>query len=273
MAGLSTQMLDATDMKHKTSCSMNDIRSIIEVGLKEPAVLTKVCGTSPHYRRPERTERIAIRRMMSTYWDNSSAFALDLVGAIIRQSSFVEKMHNIDWIHSPAVTSTMSRLIAKYGRYFYILSKYEKKIAVPTLDVDLAWRMYHKLCWSPPLLIEAQIPINSVRDHTITIPWPRRLGLSTMMTRSKRTSFQRPSNGLAKHIRGYSIRYTASALVGTAKQSGNHILLPSPGSSRKAITPWTANSIACTTLRPNCATRIRRHISPPTALSKTAPIQ
>jgi len=143
-AGLNTLILDATDMKRKTTCSINDIRSIIENGLIDPAVLTKVSGTSPRYKKPEKTERIAIRRMMSTYWDNSSPFSLDLVGAVIRQSSFVEKMHNIDWIHSPAVTSTMSRLIEKYERYFYILSKYPKKIAVPTLDVDLAWRGYHE---------------------------------------------------------------------------------------------------------------------------------
>ncbi len=76
---------------------------------------------------------------MSRYWENSSVFALDLVGAVIRQGTFIEKMHSIDWIHSPAVGSTMARLIEKYTRYFTILAKYPSQVAVPTLDVDLAW--------------------------------------------------------------------------------------------------------------------------------------
>ncbi len=66
-------------------------------------------------------------------------FALDLVGAVIRQGSFIEKMHALDWLHSPTVASTMARLITKYARYFEILSRYPTQVAVPTLDVDLAW--------------------------------------------------------------------------------------------------------------------------------------
>ena len=66
-------------------------------------------------------------------------FALDLVGAVIRQGSFIEKMHALDWLHSPTLRSTMTRLLAKYSRYFEILRKYPKNVAVPTLDVDLAW--------------------------------------------------------------------------------------------------------------------------------------
>jgi hypothetical protein len=35
-----------------------------------------------------KSARIAVRRMMSRYYGNSSPFALDLVGAVIRQGSF-----------------------------------------------------------------------------------------------------------------------------------------------------------------------------------------
>ncbi len=77
--------------------------------------------------------------MMSRYWENSSIFAIDLVGAVIRQGAFIEKMHAIDWIHSPTASSTMTRLVIKYERYFGILATYPVNVAVPTLDVDLAW--------------------------------------------------------------------------------------------------------------------------------------
>ena len=85
-------------------------------------------------------QRVAVRKVMSNYWDNSSPFSINLVGAVIRQGTFIEKMHSIDWIHSPAVASTMNRLIQKYARFFEILASYPKRMAVPTLDVDLAWR-------------------------------------------------------------------------------------------------------------------------------------
>lgn len=77
--------------------------------------------------------------MMSRYWENSSIFALDLIGAVIRQGTFIEKMHSIDWIHSPALASTEQRLMEKYDRYFAILARHPVQLVVPTLDVDLAW--------------------------------------------------------------------------------------------------------------------------------------
>lgn len=34
--------------------------------------------------------------MMSRYWDNSSPFALDLVGAVVRQGTFFQKMDKLN---------------------------------------------------------------------------------------------------------------------------------------------------------------------------------
>ncbi|KAL8766036.1 MAG: hypothetical protein Q9209_007065 [Squamulea sp. 1 TL-2023] len=112
----------------KPEATMNDVRSIIERViqiLQSRRILTK----------RSQEQRFAIRKMMSRYWNNSSMFALDLSGAIIRQGTFIEKMHAIDWLHSPAVHSTMQRLLIKYGRYFAILKIHEGKTAVPTLDI------------------------------------------------------------------------------------------------------------------------------------------
>jgi uncharacterized membrane protein YgcG len=120
--------------------SLEKIRQLVE----------KVCDDK-HIRyeiRPDtrfsfhRLEKVAIRRMMSRYWGNSSPFALDLVGAVIRQGSFVSKMHDIDWLHSPAVNATAKRLITKYRRFMVIIMETSGNMAVPTLDVDLAWHTH-----------------------------------------------------------------------------------------------------------------------------------
>jgi hypothetical protein len=93
-------------------------------------------------------ERMAVRKMMSCYWDNSSIFALELGSAVVRQSVFIAKMCNIDWLHSPNARETMERLIEKYKRFMSIISENPKHTAVPTLDVDLAWHT-HQLSPKP----------------------------------------------------------------------------------------------------------------------------
>jgi hypothetical protein len=86
-----------------------------------------------------KNSKIAVRRMLAQYWDNSSIFAIDLVGAVIRQGTFVQKMNTIDWYHSPSVMNTMDRSIKKYHLFIGLIGDNPKKTAVPTLDVDLAW--------------------------------------------------------------------------------------------------------------------------------------
>ncbi|GAB7355284.1 hypothetical protein MBLNU459_g5824t1 [Dothideomycetes sp. NU459] len=134
--GLGKHMLR---LRTKEDMRMAQVRADIEEGLSDKQ-LVKAARESPAYRLL-RHERIAVRRMMSRYWENSSPFSLDLVGAVIRQGSFIEKMHGIDWLHSPALPSTMSRLILKYVRFVNIM-KQQDKMAVPTLDVDLAWHTH-----------------------------------------------------------------------------------------------------------------------------------
>jgi hypothetical protein len=119
--------------------NMEDIKIVVEKTVADRAWMLALKGAR---RRLLPQERVAIRRMMSRYWFNSSPFALDLAGAVIRQGSFVEKMHNIDWLHSPALKSTMERLLIKYSRFMKLMADHPKQVAVPTLDVDLAWHTH-----------------------------------------------------------------------------------------------------------------------------------
>ncbi|EED20429.1 conserved hypothetical protein [Talaromyces stipitatus ATCC 10500] len=119
---------------------MLSVRKMIETLLANHRLVASINGRNGL--RPRREQKIAIRRMMSHYWENSSIFGLDLVGAVIRQGTFIQKMDNLDWIHSPAVAATMDRLIHKYGIFFEIMSTNPNQMAVPTLDVDLAWHTH-----------------------------------------------------------------------------------------------------------------------------------
>ena len=127
--------------------SLIGIRKILERSFRPPVTICR--------RKAFPDERFSLRQMMSRYWTNSSPFALDLVGAVIRQGTFIRKMDELNWLHSPALDSTMTRLIQKYKIFLTIIAQNPRETAVPTLDVDLAWhthqlspqRYYHYSTW------------------------------------------------------------------------------------------------------------------------------
>lgn len=78
---LYTKLEETTRPRVRDMGSMSNVRSEIELILRDKKYLKQV-NHSSHLRWKE---KIAVRRMMSHYWDNSSNFGLDLVGAVIRQ--------------------------------------------------------------------------------------------------------------------------------------------------------------------------------------------
>lgn len=122
--------------------TIGNVRNIFEALCKDRTILARAGGYHGTSQNVARIRRISIRRMMSRYWNNHSPFSLDLVGAVLRQGSFVQKMDEIDWLHSPGLEKTMVRLIDKYRVFLEIIAKNPESMAVPTLDVDLAWHTH-----------------------------------------------------------------------------------------------------------------------------------
>ncbi|KAK0644786.1 Glycine-rich domain-containing protein 1, partial [Lasiodiplodia hormozganensis] len=137
------KLLEATDLKRDASASLDSVRIVFEEGLSQRN-LTSTWSSGPGG-RPTPRELVSVRRMMSRYWKNHSVFGINLIGAVIRQGTFIEKMHNIGWLFSPTVYSTSERLLKKYKNFFRIMAAHPKKMAVPTLDVDLAWHTHQTL--------------------------------------------------------------------------------------------------------------------------------
>ncbi|KGO77246.1 Protein of unknown function DUF1399 [Penicillium italicum] len=133
-------LLHLTDGRLDLCQNVTQLRSQLETKLRDTNLLWKAHGV--YLKKVQYAEKIQFRRMMSRYWDNLGPFALDLVGAVIRQGTFVDKMDKIDWLHSPTVFNTVDRLIKKYEVFFRIMIENPYKMAVPTLDVDLAWHTH-----------------------------------------------------------------------------------------------------------------------------------
>ncbi|KAF4996226.1 hypothetical protein FGRMN_4625, partial [Fusarium graminum] len=124
--------------------TMEDVRKLVEtdVLLSNNALATIFGDTARAKRGVPRVSKVCIRKMMSRYWENFSPFALDLAGCVMRQGIFTEKMCKLDWLHSPTAKETMARCGVKYKRFMKIIAKNSRKMAVPTLDVDLAWHTH-----------------------------------------------------------------------------------------------------------------------------------
>ncbi|KAJ6783587.1 hypothetical protein PWT90_08463 [Aphanocladium album] len=124
--------------------TMDTVKFLIEEITNSNSAVRSLDSIPAHKRTYglQRNSRLSTRKMMSRYWENFSPFALDLCGAVMRQGIFVDKMVNLDWLHSPSVRPTMRRLIKKYQRFLFIMAGYPGQTVVPTLDVDLAWHTH-----------------------------------------------------------------------------------------------------------------------------------
>lgn len=140
---LISQILDLIQPGSTARPTMENVRDLIDDVLKDGTALREIDGQPPYGRyRMGTAARVCVRKMMSRYWENFSPFALDLGGAVMRQGVFTAKMHQIDWLHSPACRETMARLIKKYGRFVSLMAANPTRTCVPTLDVDLAWHTH-----------------------------------------------------------------------------------------------------------------------------------
>ncbi|KAJ5960034.1 uncharacterized protein N7479_007184 [Penicillium vulpinum] len=133
-------LMGFTDGRVDWCQNISQLRQKLETKLRDRKVLSTAYGS--YNTTVHSTEKMHFRKMMSRYWENLGPFALDLVGAVIRQGTFVEKMDKLDWLHSPTVFETMERLIKKYEVFFQIMIDNPRHMAVPTLDVDLAWHTH-----------------------------------------------------------------------------------------------------------------------------------
>ncbi|KAK0207148.1 hypothetical protein DFS33DRAFT_1423132 [Desarmillaria ectypa] len=87
-----------------------------------------------------------LSRIMSAYEDDK-IFSLDLVGAVLRQGSFVDKMHKLGWTEPDFFSSSedevaLEHCTARYHAFLDLMSSSPAGFFVPTLDIDLVWHTH-----------------------------------------------------------------------------------------------------------------------------------
>ncbi|KZV87062.1 DUF1399-domain-containing protein [Exidia glandulosa HHB12029] len=97
-------------------------------------------------------------------------FSLDLVAAVQRQSSFVEKMVDMGWTATDRFirdSSALVRSVARYHAFLDLMTACPASFFVPTLDVDLAWHT-HQLK-ATTYREDTLALLNKVLDHDDTV--------------------------------------------------------------------------------------------------------
>ncbi|KAH9930332.1 uncharacterized protein B0H18DRAFT_148066 [Fomitopsis serialis] len=85
-------------------------------------------------------------RILSAYIDDSQ-FSIDLVGAVVRQGSFTNKMHAFGWT-APGYFETLVdevvlvHAITRYHAFLDMMTQSPTSLFVPTLDIDLVWHTH-----------------------------------------------------------------------------------------------------------------------------------
>ncbi|KAF4832764.1 Glycine-rich domain-containing protein 1 [Colletotrichum tropicale] len=151
--GLLSPLLSLLTPGSPTPASMTAVRDVIEETFTgkfaDPKNLRELMSRHGHKKvtefRLSLEGRRQTRKMMSRYWENASLLGIDLVGCVMRQAVFTEKMCKINWLSLPTAQQTMSALLTKYTRFMTIVSlasSTKDRVAVPTVDVDLAWHTH-----------------------------------------------------------------------------------------------------------------------------------
>lgn len=175
---------------------------------------------------------------------------------MIRQGSFIQKMHDIDWLHSPEITSTMTHLCLKYTRFFHIMAAHPTKLAVPTLDVDLAWHTH-------------QLTPSAYHAHSTLGP---PASSSTTTTKSPKTVSPPPSPGPPAPTNPSTRNPTPAASAGTAPPSAPPIPTPFTRLLRRASLSAIDAALSTAPPDPDKAPHISAHsaIRPATDATGTA---
>ncbi|KAF8544408.1 hypothetical protein BDD12DRAFT_873115 [Trichophaea hybrida] len=72
-----------------------------------------------------------------------SSSCISLTAAVLRQGTFIDKMHHFLWLRSPTLSAgTLPRAQIKYSNFFALFKMFPGETMVPTLDVDLFWHSH-----------------------------------------------------------------------------------------------------------------------------------
>ncbi|EPQ58878.1 hypothetical protein GLOTRDRAFT_125199 [Gloeophyllum trabeum ATCC 11539] len=183
------------------------------------------------------------RRVMSAYSDDR-IFSVELVGAVLRQESFIDKMVALGWTDLAYFDSEQDELalhhaVARYHAFLDLLATPPENFYVPTLDIDLAWHT-HQL-YPDQYAVDCKKYVGRYIDHDDRVGESRLSAAFDLTCRAWKSRFGIPYAYCGCPLPGDTIGSRVSQL--------RHRLLPSH--SRSDLVPPVDNETICAGTHPS----------------------
>ncbi|KAF8165958.1 hypothetical protein B0H34DRAFT_648995 [Crassisporium funariophilum] len=201
------------------------------------------------------------RRIMSAYNDDK-VYSVELVGAVLRQGSFVQKMYDLGWTKPGFFDAVGDELalqhaIARYHAFLDLMSSSPASFFVPTLDIDLVWHTHQLM----PVKYEADCN-NHVRrfiDHDDKVEGLRLSSAFDITCRAWKERFNVQYTHCGCPIPGDSIGQRLSRLISTPTTPPSHLLPFNRPDLLSATHPSDHNAVrfASQSIRAHSFTRAR----------------
>ncbi|KAF9535191.1 hypothetical protein CPB83DRAFT_924921 [Crepidotus variabilis] len=99
-----------------------------------------------NYRQAMKPVSALLMKVFSAY-GSEKPYSVELVGAVLRQESFVRKMYDLGWTRPGFFDDSLDELalqhaLARYHAFLDLMSSTPTSFFVPTLDIDLVWHTH-----------------------------------------------------------------------------------------------------------------------------------
>lgn len=138
-----------TEMSLRTPLEkMEQKRQIANTLQWDPEVLCDVMHTSAQPRIPlNKNARVKLLHRIANAYSHAGYASLDLVAAMLRQGTFIDKMVHMGWTrpgrweHADTL-APLVRSVARYHAFLDLTYVNGWSLLVPTLDIDLSWHTH-----------------------------------------------------------------------------------------------------------------------------------
>ncbi|KAH9814432.1 hypothetical protein DFH28DRAFT_971717 [Melampsora americana] len=141
IAGTLTTLQNITDFENAARLISSLEKMMVEFGISLDSLTSSSIEVLLNKASPRSRW---LKRTLSAY-DSGTPFSLDLASAVLRQSSFVDKMVKLgftDLSESLDGQSVLERSLNRYQAFLSLMRSDSSTFFVPTLDIDLVWHTH-----------------------------------------------------------------------------------------------------------------------------------
>ncbi|KAJ7778735.1 hypothetical protein DFH07DRAFT_730681 [Mycena maculata] len=186
-----------------------------------------------------------IGRIMSAYVDDKRV-SVELVGAVLRQGSFVIKMYDLGWtkpgfFDSDVDEVALQHAIARYHAFLDLMSSSPASFFVPTLDIDLVWHTHQLM--SSNYSKDTTKHVGRFIDHDDKVEEGRLASSFDITCREWKKRYGVPYAHCGCPLPGDTIGQKLSRLVGNSNTNPSYLVPPDRDDLLAATHPSDHNAV------------------------------